>query len=534
MMKKLVTVFVACTFALCLASCNSTNGKTATGEAVLVMDHDIVSSDLKEVSSDGTLVFTNLKPEEIPAKGAVICSAPSKLAPQGFLYKVKEVTTKGDETTIVTEMATIEESIKNASVSQSFNLSVATIENVPGVDVQIEDYAANSAKSAVQYAGLFDFLWGDGNSSMPDTKLALAKLNVDIPFGDKGSGNAVGIKGRLKGSIDISTMFHCEMDIEDYSLKHLSLTTNPQFKAQLATAIEGRMTQELKVHIATFQYAPVTVMAGSIPVVFTPVLAIDAVITVNGEVSMQATLVDWDYSYTFGCTYNGNEWTTISENVSQPPKYLENIQLSLNGSVKVQPQLSYQYELYNTGTTAGVSGNLYAKLENNIGSEKKLSFHCGLEFGTEGELKIFSKQIGSWKLTFCSLDWLIWEKLLETPNQSEYNFCEDVTIQGVLERNYYEVLVNDYCDGNIFEIEFAKPINIIATEKSKESDLWGIGNVSNETKIQVINPDIDLEKYVNKKVRLKGSFEYGRGGNEGATVVYYFFVKDIEPLDESN
>jgi hypothetical protein len=398
------------------------NGKTATGAAVIVMDTAMVSSNLKEISADGTLVFNNLAEEDIPVKGDVICSAPSKAAPQGFLYKVKEITTRDNETIIVTEMATIEESVKKASVNQSFNLTVVEFDKVEGVDVQLQEYAAITQKPTMQYAGIFDWflpLFDIDNAQADKTStFTIAKLDVDVPLGKiayKNNIDDVGlIKGSIKGSIELNSTFHCEIDIKDYTLKHLLLTTEPQIKTQLTASIEG-LQADTKFHIETFKFAPVTIQTGTIPIVFTPTLSIDVIVSINGGVTLQTTpLVEWDYSYIVGCSYDKGEWTTIGKNTSKPAKYLDDVQFvkNLGGSVKVQPELSYSYDLYDTGLSVGIFGNMYAKLavESNIGAEQKLSFHCGLEFGTRGDVEIFSKKIGIWKLAVLPVDWLIWEK----------------------------------------------------------------------------------------------------------------------------
>jgi hypothetical protein len=363
------------------------DGETAMGAAVMVMDTSMVSAKLQEISVNGTLKFNNLTAEDMPVKGDIICSAPSKAAPQGFLYKVRGITTKGAETTIVTEMTTIEEAVKEASVNQSVDLTITDIENVRGVETEQLRQASNSQLRAAN-----------------DLTLTALKLKVDIPLED-------GSK-HIKGDIELKTTFHCEMNFEGWALKHLLLTTKPQFKAKLAATIESKIEKEIPFHITTLKFAPVTVWAGIVPVVFTPKLDIDATLTLKGEIKLQATLVDWDYSFTFGCRYDNGAFTSISENTSKPAKYLEDLQLILSGEMKLQPKLSYYYDLYNTGSNAGVFGEFYAKLkvEDKIGSDKKISFSCGLEFGADAELKIFSNEIGKWKLTFCSLDWLIWEK----------------------------------------------------------------------------------------------------------------------------
>jgi hypothetical protein len=139
--------------------------------------------------------------EDMPEKGDIICSAPSKAAPQGFLYKVKDVKASGSETSIVTEMATIEEAVKDAYVNQSFDLIFANIEEVEGVEILSMTRAPNSLSRSTQ-------------ARSTDIELTALKLKVDIA---------------------------------GWSLKHLELTTQPQFKLQLTAGIGGNFYAKLAV-----------------------------------------------------------------------------------------------------------------------------------------------------------------------------------------------------------------------------------------------------------------------------------------------
>jgi len=359
------------------------DGLTSTGEAVMVMDTTMVSSKLEGISADGTLVFNNLAAEYTPEKGDIICSAPSKGAPQGFLYRVTQVTTAGNKTTIVTEFATIEEAVENADVNQTFDLTIVDIEKEEGVEVV--DLQQTS-----------------------EMQLRAVKISTGIKIDKKIDDNL-----HIKGSIELSTTVSCEIKIGFFQLNRFLLTTQPRFKAQLAATYEGKIEKDITFPITSLNCSPITFWAGIVPVVFTPKISIVGVLTSKGEVKVQATLVDWDYSYMFGIRYQNGSLSTVSENTSKPAKYLEDVQLILTGEMKLQPKLAYKYDLYNSGTYAGLTGNFYAKLkvEDKVGTEIKLAFSCGMEFGADAELKILSYKLGKLKTTFLSLEWVIWEKI---------------------------------------------------------------------------------------------------------------------------
>ena len=389
-MKKLS--LWALIIAIFLSACNkdsssTTHTKTATGESVIVMDTSMVSLKLKEISSDGTLIFNKLTSKEMPAQGDVICSAPSKGAPQGFLYRVKDVTTTGNETTITTEFATIEEAVEEADVDQTFDLTIIEIEDEEGVEVvELPQAFTGQSRAAADVGGI--------------------KLNIDKKIDEN---------LHIKGTIELKTKVRCVVKIGFFQLNSFLLSTQPQFKAQLAATLESKVEKEVSFPITSFKGQPVIIWVGVVPLVFTPKVTINGVLTTKGEVKLQATLVDWDYSYTIGIRYQNGKLEAISENTSKPAKYMEDVQLVLTGEMKLQPKLSYQYDLYNSGTYAGVFGDLYAKLKvtDNVGSDVKLSFSAGLEFGADAELKILSFKLGKLKLTFFSIEWPIWERLWE-------------------------------------------------------------------------------------------------------------------------
>ena len=360
------------------------DGITSTGEAVMVMDTAMLSSKLEGIAADGTIVFNNLAIEDMPEKGDIICSAPSRNAPQGFLYRVKEVTTTGSKTTVATEFATIEEAVEEADVDQTFDLTVIDVEEVEGVEIEElpETYSSQLRVASIS-AGV--------------------KLNIDKPIDEN---------LHIKGVIELKTSVRCEIKLGFFKLNRFLLTTQPKFKAQLAATIEGKVEKDITFPITTMNCAPVTFWAGILPVVFTPKISIVGVLTTKGEVKLHATLVDWDYSYTFGVRYQNGTLSAISENTSKPAKYMEDVQFVLTGEMKLQPKLSYRYDLYNSGSYAGLLGDFYAKLkvQDNVGSDIKLAFSCGLDFGADAQLKVLGYKLGSLKVNFLSFEWLIWEK----------------------------------------------------------------------------------------------------------------------------
>jgi len=380
---------------------SSGSGKTSTGADLIVMDTAMLNSNLESISN-GTLVFNNLEAKDMPVKGDIICSEPTAAAPYGFLYKVKTVTTSGGRTVITTEMATIEEAVEEAEVEQTFDLvfAVDEQEEIDGVEVELIYENENSMQR-----GTFK-------------PFSTIKLNIDKT-----------VKGvNLKGSLELSTTVDISIKIgnfwEKYKLKYFEFSTNPQFKADLAASIGGKIEKEIKFPIVEkLKFAKITVLVGVVPVVFTPEISIDCVITTEGEVLLSATkLADWDYSFVFGIqSTNGSKLDAFQRNTSKPAKYLEGLQFDLNGKVKLEPRVGFMVGLYDMAY-AGMSGGFYAMLAGesgiyigaNTNANAKLSLSCGLEFGADAKLTILSYKIGEYHKTFYTQKWLIWEKTWTT------------------------------------------------------------------------------------------------------------------------
>ena len=409
----LITMFAILTvgvMSIMFFSCNDDNndskttkrmdGQTVYGSAVMVMNENSISGKLDQIRDDGTVVFDDLAIEEIPEKGDIICAAPSTGAPQGFFYKVKNVTTASSKTLIFTEQATFEEAIKEANISKSFELKDYISGIIEGDGVTIENaYLKNRSTYAE----------GDISSGV--------KLTVDKTVKFNNNTSAV-----IKGTVEFKATFDCEMKFDDWTLQKLKLTTKPQFKAKLTAGFALSAKDSVTFNMAKFQTSPITILVGIVPLVINPEISIDAIVSINGEVKLQATLVELDYSKTYGCMYENGTFSKIKEDTSKPEKFLDDTQLELSGEVKLEPQLNFKFKIYNTESFLGVYGGFYSKLKLDdlkfgvdfiYGLEDvnpKLTLSCGISLGPEAKLELFSKKIGEWKPSFDVFTWIIWER----------------------------------------------------------------------------------------------------------------------------
>jgi hypothetical protein len=366
------------------------------GGITMVIDAATVSKKLDNISSSGTMTFSNLAKEETPTVGSIICSVPSDAAPAGFFYKVKGVKIEGNKTVISTETATLEEAVKEAEVNET---------------VELTDY-------------IIEITDNDGNViPLSQTKSDISsgvKFDVDKTF--KLGKNEI-VSGKLKGTVEFKSEFDCSISIDDWTLKKLSLTTSPEFKTKLTIGLEGTIIKDsILINITKFKTGAITVWAELVPIVITPEISIDALVTAEGKIKLQTTLVDVDYKYTYGCQYENGDFRKISKNSSEPAKYLGDQQISLSGEIKVSPQLNCNFRFYDQESCLGIYADFQTKLSvDNIkmgvdiiyGLEQfnpKMKLVCGLSLDPQAKLAFFSKQIAEWKPTFDVISWTIWER----------------------------------------------------------------------------------------------------------------------------
>ncbi|GBU27199.1 hypothetical protein R84B8_00725 [Treponema sp. R8-4-B8] len=369
-------------------------GKTAEGNNVIVMDTDTAVSKLKSLSEDGTLVFDNLEGKYIPKEGDIIGSWVSKAAPYGFIYKVKTVTTDGVETVITTEMAALEEAVEKMRVKGAIDLAS---------DVDEGRKVADGVRLVRKYA-----------DSDARAGLSSDALTLEYEFEKT-------IKGvTIQGFFEISATLEYDIDIDERKINRFELSTQPRLRSEITASIGGKIEKEISYDIITMEFFPINIPA-PFPIIITPEISIVVVITAEGKAELSAKLVEWDYSYVFGVRYTeGSKLQGFSMNTSQPAKYLENIELTLSGEVKVKPKVEFMFGLYHIGYV-GISAGLYSKLAGEavigvgggVQTDANLAFSCGMEFDAEADLRVIFKKLTIAKMdpyTFYNVEWNIWEK----------------------------------------------------------------------------------------------------------------------------
>jgi Leucine-rich repeat (LRR) protein len=228
----------------------------------------------------------------------------------------------------------------------------------------------------------------------------------------------------LKGEVEFKLSYaDFSMKIDDWELQYLTMAVEPQMKANLKGNFEGEIGQDsILMPITTIPMAPITVWVGIVPIVFTPEIAIDALVSAKGKISLSATMVDADMKYRAGMQYADGQFDKIWENNSKPVEVLNDVAISLSGELKVQPVMSCNFRVYNQEALVGLYCGFYTKLkvddisfspEIAYGVEEfnpKLKLTCGITFGPQAKLAVFSKKIAEWKPAYNPITWDMWER----------------------------------------------------------------------------------------------------------------------------
>jgi len=373
-------------------------GQTENGENIIVMDKETVNSNLLSIvvgkDENKTLTFKNLPAKEMPRPDDIIASGPSGNAQYGFLYKVDTVTTSDGKTVVTTTPASLEGTVKDAKVDETFPLTFEGADKAEyGEGIKL---VPNPATRSVQQS-----------SQVTSIKLEMKKEIKDT----------VTIEGFINLSVDVN----CDIDAKSYKMERFELSAVPKLRAEVKVNIEKSLEKAWEFKIFHKKFAPITIMAGPIPIVLVPELSIDCVVSLDGKVEFEAKLLEWDYSYTFGVEYKNKALNPFQKNTSAPAKYLEEgFQISLSGEAKVKPKVKLMFGLYDCGWV-GLSAGFYTSLKgeagasigSNASASIELSLHCGLELGAEAKLEVLCftiAEMDTW--VFWDHDWTIWKKTL--------------------------------------------------------------------------------------------------------------------------
>ena len=274
-------------------------GKTEDGHDVLVFQEGELDDFLFDMNATVTpdedvvcaaaLSFRNLDENKIPLVGDIIASAPTKSAPNGFLYKVLEVSTKGGVTTVTARCASLEETIQEVKFEGSVELQFNEDDELIG---------------ALQ-------------------KTTSGGWSLSKTF-DLGSGD------HLKAEASYTIWFNFALETEWFMLQYAKVTVSHLGHAGLSGRVSRQVnTREL---LGKKFLGAITFWIGPVPVVFTTDVEANLRVTSKGEVDLLADY-QLDLRGEYGAEYKRKSgWGLVNTTTATRTSDVEH---HMNGNVRV-------------------------------------------------------------------------------------------------------------------------------------------------------------------------------------------------------
>jgi hypothetical protein len=180
---------------------------------------------------------------------------------------------------------------------------------------------------------------------------------------------------RVSGNVSLNPSIDLVIDIESFSLKTVSFTVTGAESASIDLTVEGGYTFDKSVLVPGFTFAPITIPAGDVPLVFFPQLdfRFGASGTLDVKFEMGATQTA---SVKAGVAYQNGAWAPVKETQLTAQLNPPSIDGKLALKAFAGPEL--QFKLYGTGGPyVDLTG--YLKLTADTSAKPCLSVHAGAD-----------------------------------------------------------------------------------------------------------------------------------------------------------
>jgi hypothetical protein len=252
------------------------------------------------------VVVVSCPPGEEPEVGDVIVSGITEYAPYGFLRRVESVDRSRGQCVMTTTNASLEEVLPDGD----YHIDIPLV--LPGQ--QSTFYSAADAPSRVKFSTDFKGTVKIGfKGDVPDIKFDLwpfmtpeqeKKKEDEVLNGTADSSYPLQFITKLSPSLGLT--FDCQ--VKKRTIQRVELGGELEVKAELL--LKATLEKEFKrvgedglMLPGSIDMAPVTVMAGPVPVVFTPKLHFSLGVDLKGELYMQFKLMSATASGSFSYVY---------------------------------------------------------------------------------------------------------------------------------------------------------------------------------------------------------------------------------------
>lgn len=426
-MKKLLFLFLI----IAVVSCKKNEEVVPTDNSKFT---DITfSSNTKVVTQESNKNLVKIEPSKLTFKtgtglekvseGDILMSGITLEAPSGYLRKVVSVTNSGDNITVITKDATIEEAIKECHIKTVKPISLRIGAN------EIPNGRLNST-SEFQYPYKYEYD-RDNDKNTPNDKIV------------------------IEGTLKINPEFKFELDIEEFTVKNLvtslKVTNMGEVKVTIGGKV-GKISDLIKnadgILIAEIPLPPLNIPGT--PIVFTQSMSL--VFGIEGEVSGKVEVsISAESNVEAGIKYTkekGIDFISYSEDKLNEPK------ISVEGIAKFEPWVGIRYK----ATPFGMPDfNIYIALRvsekaevsfksQNVGlgvsTVLGIGFQTGVKFYAKANFQIFGKALLKVEQTF-------YDKYFDSP----WYFTYDTNKPIALEISKI-VQMSGFCDGFDIDTKF--------------------------------------------------------------------------------
>jgi putative cell wall-binding protein len=262
--------------------------KVEIPDGTVVLDYE-TRSKMESVSSNKVTFSGSTSLLSSLSRNDIIVSEPTYEAPDGLLRKVTNVSTSGGKVIVSTSGATIEDALGSSSADLVGTLSPYMVQSQSALDgVELNLGAPGSVSP--DSLGTFD-----------------VSINNVVLY-DSGGAKIV-----ANGSVEFESDLIFNVSTSWLSLESALFKLETTERANLdITASTTVASLSKEVTLATYWLTPVTIQAGPVPVVITPVVTVN--VGVNGKISLGISAgATQTMRFGAGVKYENGSWGPVSE-----------------------------------------------------------------------------------------------------------------------------------------------------------------------------------------------------------------------------
>lgn len=390
--------------------------------------------------TDGSVTVT-CDPGAEPKPGEIIVSGITGQAPVGFLRRVESVQTSGGQCVMTTSNASLEEVMPDGD----YDLPVPMQEQGQYVTIQ----APGQAPQRVGFSTSLQLGVKFGKSGV---KFLSNVSAADALEGDQDKNYPVTIVALLSPSIDVNFIYNSR----NKKVQRIGLKGNADISAEILGKISAEGSVPLLgddgIKLFTVNLKPVTVMAGYVPIVFTPRIDVYLSADLSGEVYLKSRFVaaqaegGFSYIYTptpdpltgknhnfttsFSCGALGDGHLNDRLSETFAPK------VGINGAVTAALHPTLDVSLYGANDIFNVGmpispwvkaeGNLSLTLKKDIelDYEDQVTFSAGVDIGLSAQFKLGKKNF-KWNQDITLLETKLYDYCGITPSVADFQVSPD-------------------------------------------------------------------------------------------------------------